>query len=75
MTKGWRPRKAPPHPRLRAAAESAKLQQRRNDREEISYIKSQGRPREATPRKGVVAAWVQEGLEELLHIQGQEGRQ
>ena len=24
--------------------------------------------------RGVVAAWAQEGLEELLHIQGQEGR-
>ena len=23
--------------------------------------------------QGVVAAWVQEGLEELLHVQGQEG--
>ena len=25
--------------------------------------------------QGVVAAWVQEGLEELFHVQGQEGRQ
>ena len=25
--------------------------------------------------QGVVAAWVQEGQEELLHVQGQEGRQ
>ena len=25
--------------------------------------------------QGVVAAWTQEGLEELLHIQGQERRQ
>ena len=25
--------------------------------------------------QGVVAAWVQEGLEELFHIQDQEGRQ
>ena len=24
--------------------------------------------------QGVVAAWVQEGREELLHVQGQEGR-
>ena len=24
--------------------------------------------------QGVVAAWVQEGLEELFHFQGQEGR-
>ena len=25
--------------------------------------------------QGAVAAWVQEGLEELSHIEGQEGRQ
>ena len=25
--------------------------------------------------QGSVAAWAQEGLEELLHVQGQEGRQ
>ena len=25
--------------------------------------------------QGAVAAWAQEGLEELLHLQGQEGRQ
>ena len=25
--------------------------------------------------QGVVAVWVQEGLEELFHVQGQEGRQ
>ena len=25
--------------------------------------------------QGVVAAWAQEGLEELFHVQGQEGRQ
>ena len=25
--------------------------------------------------QGVVAAWVQKGLEELVHVQGQEGQQ
>ena len=30
---------------------------------------------EELPRvRGAVAAWAQEGLEELLHVQGQEGR-
>ena len=30
-------------------------------------------PDEQPHVQGVVAAWVQEGLEELFHIQGQEG--
>ena len=35
-----------------------------------------GGSREEQPHvQGVVAAWVQEGLEELFHIQGQKGRQ
>ena len=33
-----------------------------------------GGDREEQPHvKGAVAAWVQEGQEELLHVQGQEG--
>ena len=35
---------------------------------------ARGSGREEQPHvQGVVAAWVQEGQEELLHIQGQEG--
>ena len=34
-----------------------------------------GSGREEQPHvQGVVAAWAQKGLEELLHIQGQEGQ-
>ena len=36
---------------------------------------ARGRSREEQPHlQGVVAARVQEGLEELLHVQGQEGQ-
>ena len=35
---------------------------------------ARGGSREEQPYvQGVVAAWVQEGLEELFHVQGQEG--
>ena len=35
--------------------------------------KARGGSREELPHlQGVVAAWVQEGLEELFHVQGQE---
>ena len=30
--------------------------------------------RGATPHSRIVAAWAQEGLEELSHVEGQEGR-
>ena len=57
-------------------------------REEIPSVRGQGqRPGGATPRPhargqgwrreelpGAMAAWAQEGLEELPHIEGQEGR-
>ena len=39
-------------------AESARLRQRRSSRDEIPHV------------RGVVAAWEQEGLEELNHVQG-----
>ena len=36
--------------------------------------KARGSSQEDQPHvQGVVAAWAQEGLEELLHVQGQEG--
>ena len=43
-----------------------------------TYPTPQGRAcgREDQPHlQGAVAAWAQEGLEELFHVQGQEGRQ
>ena len=45
--------------------------------DERSYPMSEARGsgQEELPHiQGVVAAWVQEGLEELFHIEGQEGR-
>ena len=77
-------------PRLRsgAEAESARLRQRRSSREDLcpwsgvpaerSYWadKVRGGGREEQPHvQGAVAAWSQEGIEELLHIQGHEGQQ
>ena len=43
-----------------------------------SYLKSEvrGGGREEQPHiQEAVAAWAREGLEELLHVQGQEGQQ
>ena len=58
-------------------AKSARVQQRRSSREELPHVRGQGwRPGEEQPHvQGVVAARVQEGLEELFHIQDQEGQQ
>ena len=59
-----RPRGATPRPRSGAAAgRSYPLPKARGDgQEELPHIQV------------AVAAWAQEGLEELFHIQGQEGR-
>ena len=44
-------------------------------REELPRPEARGGGREEQPLvQGAVAARVQEGLEELLHVQGQEGR-
>ena len=91
MSEGQRPRGITPRPRSGAAAESARLRQRRNCREELPRVRGQGqRPGGATPRPyaggqgrrpggptprprsgGCVGT---EGLEELSHVEGQEGR-
>ena len=63
MPEGQRPRGVTPCLRSGAAAESARLRRHRNGEEELTRI------------RGAVAARVQEGLQELFHIQGQEGRQ
>ena len=55
-------------PRLRSGVGAAKR----------SYPTSEARGggREEQPHlQGAVAAWAQEGLEELFHVQGQKGRQ
>ena len=63
MPEGQRPRGATPH--LRSGAVAGR-----------SYPppKASGGGWEELPHtQGAVAAWAQEGLEELLHVQGQEG--
>ena len=61
------------HLRSGAAAESATLWQRKSSREEVHQIWGRGGGREEQPHiQGAVAAWAQEGLEELFHVQGQE---
>ena len=69
------PRGAIPHPSSGAATESARLQgtgvaERRYPTPEV-----RGSGLEELPHiRGAVAVRAQEGREELLHIQGQEGR-
>ena len=74
MPKEQWPRGVTPRPRSGAAAESTRLQRCRNGREELPHVRGQGqRLGGATPVQVAVAALVQEGLEELFHIQSQEG--
>ena len=74
MPKGRWPRGVTPHPRSGAAAESARLRQRRNGGEELPNSDIRGGGREELPHvQGAVAARAQEGLEELFQVQGQEG--
>ena len=55
-----------------------KSKARGGGREELPHApmpKTRGGGLEDQPHvQGVVAAWVQEGLEELSHVEGQEGR-
>ena len=63
-SQGGQPRGATPRPKLGAAAERS-----------YPTSEARGSSREEQPHlQGAVAAWVQEGLEELFHFQGQEGR-
>ena len=87
MPEGQRPRGVTPRPRSGAAAKSARLRLRRNGREDLprvqvrgsderSYPASEvwGGSREELPHlQGAVAMRAQEGLEELAHVEGQEG--
>ena len=71
MPEGWRPRGVTARPRSGAAAESARLRWHRNDREELPKSEVRGGGREDQPLiQGGVAARVQEGLEELSHVEG-----
>ena len=76
MSKGRRPRGVTPGARTEAAAKSARLQQRRNGREELPRVRGRGGGPEEQPHvQGAVAAREQKGLEEPSHVEGQEGRQ
>ena len=76
MPEGRQPRGVTPRPRSGAAAESTRLRQRRNSREELACVQGRGGGREDQPHiQGAVAARAQEGLEELSHVEGQEGWQ
>ena len=105
MPEGRQPRGVAPCPRSGAAAESARLQRRRNGQEELPKSEVRGGRREELPHaptpkargggreeqphargqgrwpadqphvQGAEAAQAQEGLEELSHVEGQEGQQ
>ena len=76
MPEGRWPRGVTPHPRSGAAAESARLRQRRNGGEELPNSDIRGGGREELPHvQGAVATQAQESLEELSHVEGQEGQQ
>ena len=75
MPKGQWPRGVTPRPRSGAAAQSARLQPCRNGREELPKSEVRGSGREELPHiQGALATWAQEGLEELSHVEGQEGQ-
>ena len=76
MPKRRRPIGVTPRPRSGAEAESARLQRCRDGREELLRVQGQGQqPGGASPPPRLVAVQAQEGLEELSHVEGQEGRQ
>ena len=75
MPEGRWPRGVTQRPRSGAAAKSASLRWHRNSREELPQSEVRGGGWEEQPHvQGAVAARAQEGLEELFHVQGQEGR-
>ena len=88
MPEGWQPRGVTPRPRSGAVAKSTRLRRRRNSREELPRVRGRsgdersypvsevrGGGREDQPHiQGAMAARAQEGLEELSHVEGQEGR-
>ena len=72
---GWQLRGATPCSRSGAGAKSARLLQHRNSQEDVPLPESRGGAQEEQPHvQGAVAAWASEGLEELFHVQGREGR-
>ena len=58
-----------------AVAERARLQRDRNGQEELPTSEVRTSVQEEQPHfQGAVAEWAQEGLEELSHVEGQEGQ-
>ena len=71
------PRGATPHPRPEAVPERSHPTSEVRGGGERSHLapKARGSGQEEQPHvQGAVAAWMQEGLEEPSHIEGQEGR-
>ena len=76
MPEGRWPRRVTTHPRSGAAAESFRLHQRRNSREELPKSEVRGGGREEQFHvQGAVDVQAQEGLGELSHVERQKGRQ
>ena len=73
MPEGLQPKGVTPRLRSGAVAKSARLRWCSNGREELPCFRGQGRWLGGATR-GVVAAQAQEGLEELSHVEGQEGQ-
>ena len=76
MTAQERPRRATLHPRSRGAAERRYPPSEARGGDERSYPASEvrGGGREDQPHvQGALAVRAQEGLEELSHVEGQEG--
>ena len=68
----WRPGGDTSHPRSGAARRShLEPEARGGDPEEPPQARGQGQ-RSGEAMRGAVAAWAQEGLEELSHVEGQE---
>ena len=69
MPEGQQPRGVTPRPKSRAAAKSARLQQRRNGREELSKSEVRGGGREELPHAPTPEARCG-GREDQPHVQG-----
>ena len=82
MPEGWRPKGVTPRPRSQGQGQQLGGDTPRpNPRPRVVSGRSnptteaRGGGREDQPHmQGAVAAWAQEGLEELSHVEGQEGQ-
>ena len=69
MPEGRWPRGVSPRQRSGEAAESGRLRRHRSGGEELPQCEVRGGGWEEQPHvQGAVAAWAQEGLEELFHV-------